>query len=166
MNCLIDERTGNLVFVASSAPILDAVKTQMEIIIRTLWSNPPNHGARIVATVLNKNTYKQEWLEHVKEMANRILLMRRQLFEKFRSLGTKGNWDHIVTQTGMFSYTGLNRKFQCFMVRFLINPFSQPSKLNILTRSIMYTCWNLEESICVDWHRRTSTMLQMLFMMQ
>ncbi|CAD5118874.1 DgyrCDS7547 [Dimorphilus gyrociliatus] len=122
---LYNERTGNLIFIASSATILDAVKTQMEVVIRTLWSNPPNHGARIVATVLNKNTYKQEWLEHVKDMANRILLMRQQLFEKFRSLGTKGNWDHIVTQTGMFSYTGLtpqqveyiNKKYHIYMLK-------------------------------------------------
>ncbi len=48
--------------------------------------------------------------ENVKTMANRILLMRKQLFEKLRGLGTPGTWDHVVKQSGMFSYTGLNGK--------------------------------------------------------
>ncbi len=43
-------------------------------------------------------------------MADRILLMRRMLYEKLKALGTPGTWEHIVTQTGMFSYTGLNGK--------------------------------------------------------
>lgn len=41
-------------------------------------------------------------------MADRIILMRQSLFEKLRALGTPGKWDHIVTQAGMFSYTGLS----------------------------------------------------------
>lgn len=34
--------------------------------------------------------------------------MRQKLFEKLKSLGTPGSWEHIVQQNGMFSYTGLN----------------------------------------------------------
>ena len=47
-------------------------------------------------------------LEHIKEMANRIILMRKLLREKLEALGTPGTWSHITTQIGMFSYTGLN----------------------------------------------------------
>ncbi len=46
--------------------------------------------------------------DNVKTMAERIILMRQTLLDKLRSLGTPGTWDHIVRQTGMFSYTGLN----------------------------------------------------------
>ncbi len=45
-------------------------------------------------------------------MADRILLMRKMLYDKLKALGTPGTWEHIVTQTGMFSYTGLNGKKQ------------------------------------------------------
>ena len=44
-------------------------------------------------------------------MADRIILMRQSLFDKLRALGTPGKWDHIVTQSGMFSYTGLSGKY-------------------------------------------------------
>ena len=41
-------------------------------------------------------------------MADRVIQMRKQLFEKLRELGTPGTWNHITSQSGMFSYTGLN----------------------------------------------------------
>ena len=44
-------------------------------------------------------------------MAERILLMRQKLFDKLRELGTPGTWDHVVKQSGFFSYTGLNREY-------------------------------------------------------
>ena len=46
--------------------------------------------------------------QNVKQMAERILLMRKMLYDKLKALGTPGTWNHIVEQTGMFSYTGLN----------------------------------------------------------
>jgi aspartate/tyrosine/aromatic aminotransferase len=44
-------------------------------------------------------------------MADRILSMRQGLRERLEKLGTPGNWNHITQQIGMFSFTGLNRKF-------------------------------------------------------
>lgn len=44
-------------------------------------------------------------------MADRIKLMRQKLYEKLKSLGTPGTWEHVVKQTGMFSFTGLNRMY-------------------------------------------------------
>lgn len=51
-------------------------------------------------------------------MANRVLDMRRGLKERLERLGTPGTWDHIVTQIGMFSYTGLSRTYEhvCFVL--------------------------------------------------
>ncbi|PSN36815.1 Aspartate aminotransferase [Blattella germanica] len=46
----------------------------------------------------------------VRTMANRVLDMRRGLKERLDKLGTPGTWDHIVTQIGMFSYTGLSQR--------------------------------------------------------
>ena len=47
----------------------------------------------------------------MKTMAERILQMRNMLYQKLRELGTPGTWEHIITQSGMFSYTGLNSKY-------------------------------------------------------
>ena len=58
---LTDERIGNLCIVASNNTVLPQIKSQMEIIVRAMWSNPCNHGARIVATVLNNPTYMDDW---------------------------------------------------------------------------------------------------------
>ncbi|XP_048744308.2 aspartate aminotransferase, cytoplasmic-like [Ostrea edulis] len=105
---LYNERTGNLVIVCANKDAKLRVKSQMEMVVRTTWSNSPNHGARIVASVLNNPAYYAEWKEHVKTMADRIKMMREMLFQKLKSLGTPGKWDHIIEQKGMFSFTGLN----------------------------------------------------------
>lgn len=50
--------------------------------------------------------------DNVKTMADRVLLMRSELRSRLESLGTPGTWNHITEQIGMFSFTGLNRKYQ------------------------------------------------------
>ena len=60
-----DERVGCLTYVVHDASVLAAVRSQMELIARQTWSNSPNHGARIVATVLNNNSFYEEWSVHL-----------------------------------------------------------------------------------------------------
>ncbi|ESO96831.1 hypothetical protein LOTGIDRAFT_231665 [Lottia gigantea] len=105
---LYNERIGNLAMITNNPDMKLRVRTQCELIVRKIWSNPSNHGARIVATVLNNQAYYEEWKQQVKTMANRIQLMRQLLYEKLRSLGTPGTWEHIIKQIGMFSFTGLS----------------------------------------------------------
>ncbi|XP_052772467.1 aspartate aminotransferase, cytoplasmic-like [Mya arenaria] len=109
---LYNERVGNLCVISTTSDAMVKVRSQMEIIVRTTWSNPANHGARIVASVLNNQPLCAEWKQNIKTMADRILLMRDQLHQKLKAIGCPGNWDHIVQQRGMFSYTGLNGQ-QC-----------------------------------------------------
>jgi aspartate aminotransferase len=105
---LYNERIGNLTVVLNDTADLAAVKSQLTLIVRGMYSNPPNHGGRIVATILNNPQLLEEWKGCVRTMANRVLDMRRGLKERLERLGTPGTWDHIVTQIGMFSYTGLS----------------------------------------------------------
>ncbi|XP_029645984.1 aspartate aminotransferase, cytoplasmic-like [Octopus sinensis] len=122
---LYNERIGNLVLVCNTTNAMERCSSQLEIIVRRIWSNPPNHGARVVATVLNNPSYYNEWQESVKVMANRIKEMRKQLYEKLKSLETPGTWEHIITQIGMFSFTGLNptqvdkmvKKFHIYLIK-------------------------------------------------
>lgn len=73
-----------------------------------MYSNPPLHGARIAAEILNTPALNQQWLGEVKDMADRIITMRALLKENLEKLGSAHDWSHITSQIGMFAYTGLD----------------------------------------------------------
>ncbi|CAD6238710.1 GSCOCG00008530001-RA-CDS [Cotesia congregata] len=107
---LYNERVGNLVVVMNNPKEVAQVKSQLTLIVRGMYSNPPNHGARIVATVLGNDDLHEEWKDHIRVMSSRIKLMRKALYDRLLKLRTPGNWDHIINQIGMFSYTGLTER--------------------------------------------------------
>lgn len=105
---LYGERVGAFSMVTSSPEEKARVDSQIKIIVRPLYSNPPVHGARIASTILNDSALNKQWLGEVKGMADRIISMRALLKENLEKLGSKQKWDHITDQIGMFAYTGLN----------------------------------------------------------
>lgn len=109
---LYGERVGNLTIVHKNASTAAAVKSQLTLIVRAMYSNPPAFGARIVDTVLNSPALQAEWFECLKIMSSRIIKMRQALYDELVRLGTPGTWNHIIDQIGMFSYTGLNGKIR------------------------------------------------------
>lgn len=116
---LYNERVGNLVVVMSDTKAVTQTKSQLTLIVRGMYSNPPNHGARIVATVLRNPDLYKEWKRHICTMSGRIKEMRTSLYERLVQLGTPGSWEHIIQQIGMFSYTGLSER----QVEHLINHY-------------------------------------------
>lgn len=114
---LYNERTGNLAVVLNDPGYVAAVKSQITLIIRGMYSNPPSHGARIVSYVLNNPELYGQWRDNIKTMSSRIIEMRKRLREALEALGTPGNWNHITDQIGMFSYTGLNEEQSLYMVK-------------------------------------------------
>ncbi|KAK3386760.1 pyridoxal phosphate-dependent transferase [Podospora didyma] len=104
---LYGERIGAFSVVCADAAEQKRVDSQIKIIVRPLYSNPPIHGARIAAQILNTPELYEEWLKEVKEMADRIITMRALLKENLEKLGSKHDWSHITSQIGMFAYTGL-----------------------------------------------------------
>lgn len=106
---LYGERVGCLSIVCRSAEVAEAVTSQLKIIIRPMYSNPPTSGARIVATILNDKALYDEWLVQLRVMSSRIQKMRQLLFDGLKQKGTPGTWDHIINQIGMFSFTGLSK---------------------------------------------------------
>jgi len=105
---LYNERVGNLTIVVKDAAVIANVRSQLSIIVRANYSNPPHHGARVVATVLNTPEYFKEWSDHIRTMANRVIEMRAGLRSRLEALNTPGTWEHITNQIGMFSFTGLS----------------------------------------------------------
>lgn len=106
---LYGERVGAFSLTTESKEEKARVDSQLKIIIRPLYSNPPVHGARIAATILNDPKLNAQWESEVKGMAERIIKMRSVLYEKLTNeLKTPGDWSHIKSQIGMFSFTGLS----------------------------------------------------------
>ncbi|KAL0327550.1 UNVERIFIED_CONTAM: Aspartate aminotransferase 3, chloroplastic [Sesamum angustifolium] len=114
---LYGERVGALSIVCRSADVASRVESQLKLVIRPMYSNPPIHGASIVATILKDRSMFQEWTIELKAMADRIICMRQQLFDALRSRATPGDWSHIIKQIGMFTFTGLNSKQVAFMTK-------------------------------------------------
>jgi len=105
---LYGERVGAFSLVTANPDEKARVESQLKIIIRPMYSNPPLHGARIANSILaNKDLYK-EWESEVELMANRVITMRGRLYDLLTSTHkTPGEWGHIKSQIGMFSFTGL-----------------------------------------------------------
>ena len=122
---LYNERVGCLVVTCPTPETASCVKSQLTVLCRTIWSNPSNHGARIVATVLNNPAMYAEWKENIRVMSDRLTQMRQALYDRLRVLGTPGNWEHLLAQIGMFSYTGLKsnqvemltKKFHIYLMK-------------------------------------------------
>jgi len=104
---LYGERIGNFNVVCENPEAVKNVMSQMDLLIRNLYSNPPKHGANIVKTVLKDPKLYQEWRDELMAMSLRIQDMRKELQGELTRLGTPGSWTHITSQIGMFSFTGL-----------------------------------------------------------
>ncbi|KAK2978901.1 hypothetical protein RJ640_012509 [Escallonia rubra] len=114
---LYGERVGALSSVCKTADVASRVESQLKLVIRPMYSNPPIHGASIVATILKDRNMFHYWTIELKAMADRIISMRQQLFDALRSRGTPGDWSHIIKQIGMFTFTGLNSEQVTFMTK-------------------------------------------------
>ncbi|XP_016128770.1 aspartate aminotransferase, cytoplasmic-like [Sinocyclocheilus grahami] len=147
---LYNERVGNLTVVAKDQDNLNRVLSQMEKIVRITWSNPPSQGARLVAITLNTPELFAEWKDNVKTMADRVLLMRAQLKEKLKALGTPGTWEHITEQIGMFSFTGLNPKQVEYLVKEKHIYLMASGRINmcgLTTKNIDYVAESIHEAV-------------------
>jgi len=106
---LYGERVGTFSLTCGSPETVKRVMSQLDVIIRNLYSNPPKHGANIVKTVLSDPVLYQEWRDELLAMSLRIQDMRKSLFDELTRLETPGSWTHITSQIGMFSFTGLSK---------------------------------------------------------
>ncbi|POA98337.1 aromatic amino acid aminotransferase [Chromobacterium sinusclupearum] len=104
---LYGERVGALSIVTSGKDESARVLSQLKRVIRTNYSNPPIHGAAIVAAVLSSPELRRQWEEELAGMRDRIRAMRLALLEAIKAHGVAADFSFITAQRGMFSYTGL-----------------------------------------------------------
>lgn len=105
---LYGERVGGLSVLCEDAEAAGRVLGQLKATVRRNYSSPPNFGAQVVAAVLNDEALKASWLVEVEEMRTRILAMRQELVKVLSTEMPERNFDYLLNQRGMFSYTGLS----------------------------------------------------------
>ena len=106
---LYGERVGALSVLCGSKEEAARVLSQLKIVIRTNYSNPPIHGGAIVASVLNDPELRALWEKELGEMRVRIKAMRQKLVDGLKAAGVQQDMSFITTQIGMFSYSGLTK---------------------------------------------------------
>jgi len=106
---LYGERVGALSVVCIDKEECGRVLSQLKIVIRTNYSNPPIHGGAVVAAVLANPEWRATWENELTEMRVRIKAMRQKLVDGLKAAGVKQDMSFSTTQMGMFSYSGLNK---------------------------------------------------------
>jgi aromatic-amino-acid transaminase len=106
---LYGERVGALSIVAVSAEEAARVLSQLKRVVRTNYSNPPIHGSQVVATALATPELRKQWEEELAGMRVRIREMRQALVSKLKEKVPGQNFDFVIKQRGMFSYSGLTK---------------------------------------------------------
>ncbi|MDF7681265.1 aspartate/tyrosine/aromatic aminotransferase [Enterobacteriaceae bacterium ESL0689] len=107
---LYNERTGACTLIAADQQIARRAFSQMKRVIRTNYSNPPAHGAAIVATILGNDALNAIWQQELTDMRQRIQRMRLLFVNTLQEKGANRDFSFISRQNGMFSFSGLNKE--------------------------------------------------------
>ena len=122
---LYRERVGGVTAITPSPEAATAVASQLKVAVRRNYSNPPSHGAAVVAQIWNTPDLRQLWLNELATMRRRIHAMREQFAAAMRQQIDSDRFDFICRQRGMFSFLGLTPEqvdrlrtdFAIYMVR-------------------------------------------------
>jgi aspartate/tyrosine/aromatic aminotransferase len=105
---LYNERVGALTFVAQNASAAEAALSHIRVAIRTNYSNPPQHGAAVVAAILSDAKLRGQWEQELADMRNRINSMRSLFVDTMKQKAPQHDFSFLRTQKGMFSFSGLS----------------------------------------------------------
>ncbi|KAL0587110.1 hypothetical protein ABG067_003168 [Albugo candida] len=150
---LYGERVGALSFVTKDEEEKQRVESQLKILIRPLYSNPPIHGALIVSTILSDADLRKQWYEECRGMADRIISMRKILRSELECIdkqhGLVSDWHHITDQIGMFCYTGLTQTQVERMIEkhhIYLAKDGRISMAGVTTKNVRYLAESMAES--------------------
>ena len=100
------ERTGILMAVSRDADQAKVVQQNLNYLNRQNYSFPPDHGARVVTTILNDPDLRADWEAELEETRNTMLALRKQLADELRRLSNSDRFDFLADHRGMFSQIG------------------------------------------------------------
>ena len=105
---LYRDRVGALFVVTGDSSARDAVQSQANNVVRTIYSMPPDHGAAVVAMILNDDTLRADWIEELTGMRERLGEMRQLLHDALLEEAPGHDFSHLVRAKGMFCFLGLS----------------------------------------------------------
>ncbi|KRA95152.1 aromatic amino acid aminotransferase [Devosia sp. Root685] len=105
---LYRERVGAAILVARDEKSADITSSQLLNIIRGAYSQPPDHGAEIIRTILADKALRAEWEEELSLMRNRMISLRKKLADAIRTRSNSTDFDFVADHRGMFSLLGLS----------------------------------------------------------
>ena len=105
---LYRDRVGTLSLLAADSATRDIAGSQVNNLVRTIYSVPPDHGAAVVSLILNDAELRSDWLVELTEMRERLKSMRSLLNDALREKAPGHDFSHLVRATGMFCFLGIS----------------------------------------------------------
>lgn len=150
---LVDsERVGNLVIVLNDVEHIPRVRSYFLALIRSMYSNPPSHGAKVISFILNNSFLFEEWKKNLSLIFSRITKMRRMLRDSLEALTTPGDWSFLTSQSGMFSCIEMNNRQYNYMIKKHHVYLLKNGRINIcgLTpNNVEYVAKAINDTICL-----------------
>ncbi len=105
---LYDERVGMLIIRSTNPAMIDPIASQIKLLVRSSYSNPPGFGSRLATTILKSSELTEEWKRELANMRERIMEMRKRLVANLQVKGHGTNFAPLLEQQGFFSLMGLS----------------------------------------------------------
>lgn len=150
---LYQDRVGALTLVAGSAVAANNSFSNVEIVIRVNYSNPPAHGGLIVTRILSDPALRSQWMEELTAMREHIAATRVQFVAGLAGYGVVGDFSFIARQKGMFSFSGLSDvqvKFLREVKSIYIVGGGRINVAGITARNLEYLCTSIREAMAVQ----------------
>ena len=104
---LYRERVGTALALTADAETAGRATAALTALNRTNFAFPPDHGARVVTTILADPVLRADWQAELDAMRHRIADNRAALATELREATRSPRFDFLNAQRGMFSLTGL-----------------------------------------------------------
>lgn len=104
---LYRDRVGTLSLLATDSATRDIVSSQVNNLVRTIYSVPPDHGAAVVSLILHDDELRSAWIAELAEMRERIIAMRALLHDALVEKAPDHDFSHLARATGMFCFLGI-----------------------------------------------------------
>jgi len=104
---LYRDRVGTLSFLARDTASRDVIHSQVNNLVRTIYSVPPDHGAAVVSLILNDEELRAAWVIELDEMRERIREMKLLLNDALKEKAPDHDFSHLTRASGMFCFLGI-----------------------------------------------------------
>lgn len=105
---LYRDRVGSLSLLSANSAARDIVSSQVNNLVRTLYSVPPDHGAAVVSLILNDAELRTDWIAELTEMRERLQSMGSLLNDALLRQAPDHDFSHLTRATGMFCFLGIS----------------------------------------------------------